>query len=210
MPHSVSSLWAFAIDTDKMAGLTADVTITAVRGADVVDWPGHPDFYADAPMRTVMDEQVKVHRSGIDEFALYGAGSSWNKPSKLISYGTGFVDVFVNITSATASNGAQPTGFFLEYHNATILDAEDEFNDRIDDEVGGRAFEDAYYHFVVPVEPAGMDGPYQPESLWGFRIVATFAETPVASLCPGCFPYDVEYHMKIVAHEGNHDHRINE
>jgi hypothetical protein len=56
-----------------------------------------------------------------------------------------------------------------------------------------------------------MDGPYQPSSRWGFRPVATFAETPAASLCPGCFAYDIEYHMTIVAHKATEAQaRLNE
>lgn len=204
MPHSVSSLWAFALVTDSPDYMSAvNVTITAIKGNDVVDWPGHPEFYVDRDSRVVLDGDFQVHRQGIEEGLMYGTASSWIAPEKLISYGTGYVDVFVNISSAQASNGATPTGFFLEYHDATILDAEDDFNDRIDDEEGGRAYDDEYYHFVVPVTAEGMDGPYQPQSRWGFRMVATFAETPVASLCPGCFAYDIAFTMKIVAHKGD-------
>lgn len=210
MPHSVSSLWAFALKTDKPEMFTSvNVTITAIKGSKVVDWPGHPDFYKDRSERVVMDADLNVHRQGIEEGLLYGTASSWTPPEKLISYGTGYLDVFVNISSASSSNGAPPTGFFLEYHDATILDAEDSFNDRIDDTEGGRAYDDEFYHFVVPVTAEGMDGPYQPSSRWGFRMVATFAETPAASLCPGCFAYDIEYHMTIVAHEGEDAARIN-
>lgn len=211
MPHSVSSLWAFRIATDRPDLASANVTITAKRGGAVVDWPGHPDFYADTTQRVIVDKDFKVHRQGIEEGMLYGGASSWVAPDKLISYGTGRLDIFINITKATASNGATPTGFFLEYHNATILHAEDDYNDRIDDEHGGRAFTDAEYHFTLDVDPAGMDGPYQPSSRWGFRPVATFAETPAASLCPGCFAYDIEYHMTVVAHKADSEQaRLNE
>ena len=212
MPHSVSSLWAFRIETDKPEWLaSANLTITAVKGGSVVDWPGHPEFYADTDQRVIVDKDFKVHRQGIEEGILYGSASSWVAPDKLISYGTGRLDVYINITKAVASNGATPTGFFLEYHNATILDAEDEFNERIDDEEKGRQFDHQDYHFVVEVHPAGMDGPYQPSSRWGFRPVATFAETPAASLCPGCFAYDIEYHMTIIAHKAVEEQvRLNE
>lgn len=213
MPHSVSSLWAFAIKADSRQDASAalNVTITAVKGSEVVDWPGHPEFYADKDERVIAEKPVSVHRQGIEEGILYGSASSWVHPDKLVSYGTGYLDVFVNVTSASSSTGAEPTGFFLEYHNATILDAEDEFNDRIDDEVKGRQFDHQDYHFVVPVDPAGMDGPYQSGSLWAFRMVATFAETPAASLCPGCFAYDIEYTMTIVAHKATEEQaRINE
>ncbi|MFA5860179.1 MAG: hypothetical protein WDA16_00650 [Candidatus Thermoplasmatota archaeon] len=201
MPHSVSSLWAFQLLTDKPYFSSVNVTITIKRGAAIVDWPGHPDFYAEKTERVIVDKDFKVHRAGIEEGIAYGSASSWVAPDKLISYQTGLLDVFINITKATASNGATPTGFFLEYHNATILDAEDTFNERIDDKDKGRSFSHKDFHFVVKVDPAGMDGPYQPSSRWGFRPVATFAETPAASMCPGCFAYDIEYHLTIVAHK---------
>lgn len=216
MPHSVSSLWAFRIATDRPEWFsTAKVTITAVKGSEVVDWPGHPEFYTDSSQRVVVDKDFKVHRAGLDELMLYGAASTWVAPDKLISYGTGRLDVFINITRAVASNGAEPKGFFLEYHNATILDAENRFNERLDDEEKGREFTHKDYHFVIEVDPNGMDGPYQPKSRWGFRPVATFAElpdNPVANgLCPGCFAYDIEYHMTIIATKAETEQaRINE
>lgn len=206
MPHSLNSLWAFELVADKPTQDSVNITIAVKRGSDVVNWPGHPDFYADKTSRIVMDKEAKVHRNGIEEGLLYGSASSWSAPDKLISYGTGTLDVFVNISSATASNGAPPTGFFLEYHNATLLDQEDTFNERIHDAEGKNDLKS--YHFKVKVDPNGMDGPYQPGSLWGFRIVATFGNVAVpgvggVGLCPGCFPYDVAYHMTIVAHKGD-------
>ncbi|MEA3198936.1 MAG: hypothetical protein QOE90_364 [Thermoplasmata archaeon] len=208
MPHSVASLWAWELVTDKPTQDVAEVTITIHNGGQIVNWPPHPDFYADKTERVIADKGVSVHRNGIDEDLLYGSASSWQHADKLISYGTGSLDVFINITSAKADNGAPPTGFFLEYHNATILDAEDQFNERLGDVEKKNDLQ--HYHFVVKVEPAGMDGPYQPESLWGFRPVAEFAtlnlpDNPALNhlgLCPGCFPYDITYHMTILARKG--------
>lgn len=208
MPHSHSSLWAWEIVADKPTQDAINVTITVKRGADILNWPGHPDFYADKTERVIADKEVKVHRNGAEENLLYGSASSWVAPDKLVSYGTGSLDVFINITKATASNGASPTNFFLEYHNATLLDEEDTFNERLGDHEKKNDLQ--HYHFVVKVDPNGMDGPYQPGSLWGFRPVAEFATIlppagPYSSigLCPGCFPYDIEYHLTIIARKGD-------
>ncbi len=60
----------------------------------------------------------------------------------------------------------------------------------------------ATYQFAVPVDDVGMDGPYQPASRWGFRAMATFADVEgVVGFCPGCFPYDIEYDIEVVAYD---------
>ncbi len=200
MPHSTLSLWVFRITTDRPTWSDFELTITAHKGQDVVDWPGHPDFYADKNERKVADNKhVSTHMSGMAEGYLYDAGSSWAQPDKLISYGTSKLVVIINITNAQSQFGAAATGFFLEVHDATIIGPEIRFGDRYferDDANDLRT-----YVFEVPVDPAGMDGPYQPASRWGFRAMATFADIDAAGLglCPGCFSYDIEYDLTVIA-----------
>ena len=206
MPHSTSSLWGWTLTTDKPDLAQVNLTITIKKGAEVVNWPGHPDFYAEKSARVVMDKDSKVHRSGIDEGLLYGSGSTWQAPEKLVSYGTGTLDVFLNITSTSSSNGATPANYFLEYHNATILDAEDQFSARVHDAENKNDLKS--YHFVIKVDPEGMDGPYQPSSRWAFRPTASFTYTTIpgqgsVGLCPGCFPYDIAYHITVIAHKSD-------
>lgn len=205
MPHSVQSLWVFRVFTDRTDVSSVRVQVVAYKGREVVDWPGHPDFYADVKHRVVLDEDVTTHRAGVTEFLLYGAGTSWVAPTKLVSHGTTRLVVFANITSVAASNGAPATGAFLEYHNATLLDEEDQFTDRLDDSRGEDNLKD--YRFDIEVTPDAMDGPYQPESRWGFRMVAVFGNAAVpgvigVGLCPGCFPYDISYHITVIAVSG--------
>lgn len=199
MPHSVLSLWVFRITTDNPSATSIHLKITTHKGRDVVNWPGHPAFYADRDYRVVADhKKVKTHMSGIvDNLLLYDQGGTWASPDKLVSYGTGKLDVFINITGATADvPTVTPTGYFLEAHNATIIGPEAVFGDRYFDSKNDLKS----YHFTVPVDGQGMDGPYQPSSRWGFRVMATFDPGGVAGLCPGCFGYDIEYELTVVAH----------
>jgi hypothetical protein len=105
----------------------------------------------------------------------------------------------VNVTGFSSSVQAPPTGYYLEYHNATVIgpEANNGHHEYDPDEPADLKA----YNFTLPVDAFGMDSPYQPYSRWGFRVVATFAEPPAGStgLCPGCFPYEVEFDIKVVA-----------
>ena len=205
MPHSTHSLWVFRITTDRPDAAVVPMQVTVVKGRQVVDWPGHPDFYADRTSRVVMQQHVTTHMSGIESFALYDSGGTWATPEKLISWGTKEITVIVNVTSASNAYGAEPTGYFLEAHNATIIGPEITFGSRHNDINGNNDLKT--YEFALIVDDpevendeAGMDGPYQPESRWGFRMMATFADVEgVVGFCPGCFPYDIEYDITVIA-----------
>ncbi len=202
MPHSVSSLWVWRLTTDRPHELEINLTIIAFRGRDVENWPGHPDFYADQKSRVVLDTDVQTRMSGVAEGDLYDSGGTWVHPDKLVSHGTTRLEVFANVTRVDAEVFQQATGFFLEYHNATIIGPEIRFGKRLHD---GDGTNDLHaYNFTIEVDAAGMDGPYQPASRWGFRLMATFADVDVpgvggVGVCPGCFPYEIEYHLAIVA-----------
>lgn len=203
MPHSVSSLWVFRVTTDRPAPVIVPMTITAYKGRDVVDWPGHPDFYADnKTSRIVLQKHVTTKMSGIMEGILYDGGGTWVTPEKLISYGTTKLEVIANVTKITSQMGTPATGYFLEVHNATIIGPEITFGERFSD--ADRSNDLKSYNFSIPVDPAGMDGPYQPQSRWGFRLMATFANVgvpngPGVGICPGCYPYDIEYDLTVIA-----------
>ena len=202
MPHSTRSLWVFRISTDRPESIDVPMQVTVVKGRDVVDWPGHPDFYADKPSRVVMQQHVTTRMSGLESAFLYDSGGTWANPEKLISWGTKEITVIVNVTSATNAYGAEPTGYFLEVHDATIIGPEITFGSR-HSEING-ANDLKTYEFAIAVNETGMDGPYQPASRWGFRLMATFADFDLPTgggigLCPGCFPYDIEYDIVVIA-----------
>lgn len=204
MPHSTHSLWVFRLSTDRPDYLEVPMSVTVVKGREVVDWPGHPDFYAERSSRVVMQQHVTTHMSGIESFALYDSGGTWATPERLISWGTKEITIIVNVTGARNAYGATPTGYFLEVHNATIIGPEITFGSRhgdIDDENDLKTYE-----FAILVDEAGMDGPYQPASRWGFRLMATFADVDLPTgggigFCPGCFPYDIEYDIVVIAQD---------
>jgi hypothetical protein len=199
MPHSTHSLWVFRLTTDRPEpSLDVPMTVTVHRGANVVDWPGHPDFYADKTSRIVMQQHVTTHMSGLESFALYDSGGSWATPEKLISWQTKQLHVIFNVTKVTNAYNKDATGFFLEAHNATIIGPEVTFGSRYSD--ADEPADLKSWDFYVPVDDGGMDGPYQPASRWGFRAMATFADVQgVVGLCPGCFPYDIEYDIVVLA-----------
>lgn len=201
MPHSEVSLWNFRLLSDKPPTFEdVHLVITATRGRDVVDWPGHPDFYATTTERVVFDSAVRTHQYGFPENAFYEGQDSWTRPEKLISHGTGQLDVYVNITGFSSTPPMTPASYVLYVHNATQLGYVCCEYEGYDDVNGNNDLKT--YHFVIPVEVADMDGPYQPESRWGFRLAAAIgADVPTQG--PFGFTdgasYDIDYDMRIVA-----------
>lgn len=199
MPHSTVSLWNFRLVADRpsTSAERVNVTVTAYRGRDVADWPGHPDFYAETSERVVLDRAVTTHVYGFPENTFYEGMDAYEVPDKLISYGTGVVDVYVNVTRFTATLPVSPTEYILYVHNATdlgIVCCPEGYQD-----VNGKN-DLASYHFQVPVDVPGMDSPYQPHSRWGFYLAARVgAPVPVAHGFTDGASYDVEYHMTIIA-----------
>lgn len=198
MPHAVGSLWAFRLTTDRSDSYTTHLTVVAHKGREVVEWPGHPDFYADSDARVVLDAHVTTRRTGIHGTTLYDDQGNWIAPDKLVSWGTSRLEIHVNVTDFRAELPAEPNAFNLEFHNATVLGPEANTGSTsydVDPPTDDRA-----YNFTVRIADYGMDSPYQTQSRWGFRMVATFGADQVrGTLCPGCFPYEVEYDVRIVA-----------
>ncbi len=196
MPHSTQSLWNFRILFDRPAFDEAvNVTVTAYRGGDIVNWPGHPDFYPDNKTeRVVYDGDMKTHVYGFPQDGFYEGTEAWFAPSKLISYGTGSLDVFVNVSSFSSTPPIPATLYELYFHNATRLGIGCCDGDLAQDAEGKNDLKT--YHFHLNVTPDGMDGPYQPASRWGLHLAA------VTGAFSDSTSYDIEYHIKIIAHKG--------
>lgn len=202
MPHSTHSLWMWRFTADNGYLQSLNVTITAHRGRDVVDWPGHPDFYATSAERVVFDGESDAVMKAFPDNSMY-EDDDWAHPDKLISHGTGLLRVWANITSFSSRTGAPATHFYLNYHNASEGDFEAIFNE-VADARGENNLES--YYFEVPVDHGGMDGPYQPQSRWGFRLEAAVGGVaPVGGIpflsggCGDCDAYEMTYTLKIVA-----------
>lgn len=197
MPHSVQSLWNFRLlfDRPSLLGESFNVTVTATRGGEIVNWPGHPDFYPDnRTERVVFDKDVHTHVYGFPQDGFYEGTEAWVAPQKLISYGTGVLDVYVNVSGFSSMPPIPATLYELYVHNATQLGVGCCDGDYVQDVEGKNDLKT--YHFRVNVTPEGMDGPYQPSSRWGFHLAA------VTGAFSDSTTYDIDYHMTIIARKG--------
>jgi hypothetical protein len=209
MPHSTKSLWLFRIYTAEANAFSFNLTVTAVKGYPVVNWPPHPNLYADKTERLIYDGDAKMETQGWAQYWIYGTDEGWVYPERVISYGTDRVEVTITKGDVT-TNGQQlpvePTQFLLEYHNASYLSKVGN-----GDLAGGRLADNASdgktFHFVLPVDAQGMDTPYGQKSRWAFRFVARFDDQGSCNdlgtgFAQGCqfLPYEMAYHMRIVAY----------
>ena len=207
MPHQAKSFWLFRIYTEYATSVVFNFTVTAVKGNAVVDWPPHPDLYADRSEREILNGPFQTDTRGWADFWITGNDGSWVHPERVISYGTERVEVFVTKKAFAVAGGApvEPDYFYLDYHNASFISKMGN-----GDLVGGRIVDDGSdgttYHFTIPVTAYDMDTPYGQKSRWGFRFAARFSEDtcPDAdqSIQQGCqwFPYTLDYDMRIVAY----------
>jgi len=219
MPHQQKSLWVFRIYTQEANEFSFNFTVTAVKGNPVVNWPPHPNLYADKTTRTVFDGTVKEESHGTVQMNVDGKDVQWLGPERVVSWGTDSVDVTVTDVSFSSSvPGVTPDSYLLEFHNATHQPLLGN-----GDQAGGRSFDKGSdgktWHFQIPVDSDGMDSPYGQKSRWGFRFVPRFQSDPtncysnvgggegpaygfVQEFLIGCqfTPWSLSYHMTIVAH----------
>jgi len=212
MPHQTKSLWLFRIYTGEANAWSYNLTITAVKGNAVVDWPPHPDLYADKSERTVAEGEFTTVSKGVVDFYLYGSDPTWVYPDRVISYGTERVEVEIEFLGIAGQGGTplavQPTYYYLDYKNASFLSKVGN-----GDSAGGRMRDEAsdgtFHRFTIDTDPQSYDTPYASKSRWGFRFMARMNDE---TTCPdgdfeqqtlqGCqlVPYELKYRMKIVAY----------
>jgi hypothetical protein len=207
MPHSTKSLWLFRIYTGEANGFEFNITVTAVKGYDVVNWPPHPNLYADKIERLVFDADARMETQGWSQYWISGTDNGWVYPERVISYGTDRVDVTIakgEITMNGAAPPRPPDEFLLEFHNASYLSKVgngDLAGGRLDD----KGSDGKTYHFSIKVDNQGMDSPYGQKSRWAFRFIARYSGNGCVDdgqgFTQGCqfLPYEMAYHMKIVA-----------
>lgn len=222
MPHQTASLWIFRIYSNtQMVAFEFNITITAIRGYDVVNWPPHPNLYADRPDRIIHDGPVKLQSKGTIDSNVYGSDAGWVHPEKVISWGTDSVDIEITNVAFTSQAPIQPSGWVFEYNNASkppLLGNGAQYSARLKDAGSdGKTF-----HFSIDLTTDrgdAMDTPYAQYSRWGFRLVPTFDQAAnvcidgnnpvnpgvgrfVQQFLVGCqfVPWDATYTMKIVAH----------
>jgi hypothetical protein len=219
MPHSEKSLWVFRLYSGEPQAIQFNLTVTAVKGNLVANWPPHPNLYADKTERVIFDGDVKEHSTGTAQVNIDGKDVEWVNPERVISWGTDTVDVTITGATFSAQGGAvTPDHYILEYHNATFVPKLGN-----GDQAGGRAEDKGTdgktWHFPAKVDAQSYDSPYGQKSRWGFRFVPRFQGDPtncysdvggspgpaysfVQQFIIGCqfVPWDLTYHMKVVAH----------
>lgn len=206
MPHATSSVWEFQFVSPNAYDITLKFTVKVeiVRAeGEIPLWPGHPLFYTeDKPSRVVVDNVAAVScDSGLGGTGcVLSAEPAPVVPSKLVSYGTRTLFIWVNVTKLTANNPATaPASWFLFHSNATgntnITSPFDEVNYGI----GKREL-----FWALPVDDGSMDSPYADGSRWKFSLGASMVtpENPSGyriSCYSGCAEWSAEYAITIIA-----------
>ncbi|MEO6665624.1 MAG: hypothetical protein ABIO65_02460, partial [Nitrospiria bacterium] len=196
MPHQTKSLWLFRVTTGEANYFAFNFTVTAVKGAAIVDWPPHPDLYAERTERLIFEGAVHGEYKGSADNLLYGTDANWVYPERIISYGTDTVTVTVEY-GAWGGPGPEPAAedFELQVNNASYIPKVGN-GDPAGLHVEAASMEGKTYVFEVPVDPAGFDTPYGQKSRWSFRFAPMASAT---ALNAGAEPWSLDYTMKIVA-----------
>lgn len=216
MPHQAKSLWIFRVYSNSQMGwFEFNITINLIKGYDVVDWPPHPDLYAENPERTVFNAPVHLESKGSIDGLLFGSDAGWIPPERVISWNTKRVDIDITGVTFTGQNGvpATPSGFWLEYRNAStpyLMANGVPYGGRIEDP----GSDGSTYHFSIDLTEDGgyaYDTPYAEYSRWGFRLVPYWETEGVGGGCVdegvypgflwGCqwYPWAMDYTMVIKA-----------
>lgn len=210
MPHQTKSLWIFRIYSSEPTWWEWNITITAVKGSEVVDWPPHPDLYAERSERTLFDGPVHLESKGTVDSNLYGSDAGWVNPERIISWGTERIEVTITSPTFSSQVPVPPSGFVLEYHNASkppLLGHGAQYGGRLVDE----GSDGTTYHFVIDIvgDTDSYDTPYGVKSRWGFRFVPQFDNGGEAcvddaflqQILVGCqvVPWSMDYTMTIKA-----------
>jgi hypothetical protein len=208
MPHSIRSLWNWKLQAVGPVPLAGDagatsgtpatqqvhVKIVVTKAHNVDNWPPHPDFYSGQPERFVMtNKQGKTNVQNAADVEVYGVEPDQVIPDKLISMGTGVLDVYVNITQLTLPPGVPNGGFTLYWRSAdttpnslgifSIANSTDKTTK-------------AYWHLVI--NNSVVDSPYQPTSRFGFKVLANPIDDSAVA-CYRCMPYTIDYTMTVIA-----------
>lgn len=215
MPHSFRSLWNWkiqAVSPVPVAGkpvvwgdLPADageepdpvpihVEIVVTKARTVDDWPGHPAFYAEnAELVVAEDKKGSTSVQHAADVLIYGVEPDQIVPDQLISMGTRYVDVYVNVTRMELPPGVESSGFYL-FWRAADTRPNDLGWGQTNNETDGKT--NAYWR--LEVNDSMVDSPYQPTSRFSFKVLVMPANDD-ALYCYRCVPYNLEYTMTVIA-----------
>lgn len=225
MPHQTKSLWLFRIYSDSTTLMfQMNLTITAVKGNAVVDWPPHPDLYADKSERIIFDGPVHMESKGTVDSNIFGSDAGWVNPERILSWGTERIEIQVTGVTVTTEGGVvTPSGYVFEYHNASkppLMGNGAQYGGRMVDE----GSDGTTWSFVIDItnDHDSYDTPYGTKSRWGFRFVpqfdnggaACYDEGGIGSFLQqilwGCqvVPWKMDYTMTIKAYGTSHGEEL--
>lgn len=213
MPHSQKSLWVWRIYTGEANAFSFNLTVVAVKGNSIANWPPHPNLYADKTERVVLDAEQKFESKGTADYEMYGSMAGWQGPDKIISYGTDSIDVTVSNVQFASQLPTTPDHYVFEWHNASsafLMGNGDPAGGRLED----KGSDGKTFRFSIKTEAMSYDTPYGQKSRWAFRLMPRFTDPTqcteaatggdpfIAEILVGCqfVPYTMSYHIKIVAH----------
>ncbi len=203
MPHSFRSLWNWKIVASGTVPVTGElgftdtpihVQIIVHKASNVDDWPGHPAFYDGVKERIVAKD--KPGRTDVQQAAdvlLYGVEPDQVEPDRLVSMGTATLDVYVNITSLDMPPGVENSGFQLFWRSAATHPNSLGHSNHHNESDGS-----TWAVWRLQVDPSEVDSPYQPQSRFSFKVLATPADDSVV-YCYRCIPYSLEYTITVIA-----------
>ncbi|MFP5379811.1 MAG: hypothetical protein ACLGHP_08715, partial [Vicinamibacteria bacterium] len=196
MPHATSSLWKFMVASgnayDNTLTFSASAEIVRAPGEMIPEWPGHPLFYSDELGHT--REVLRATATACAGSACVAGGEDQIlAPTKLISYGTKSIYVWLNVTGFNAPNPAlAPTHWFLWHRNATG------FDNTTDPFAEDAVVANGNYHWVLPVRDNDMDSPYADGSRWSFNLGGALT-SPALTCYYGCAEYTADYELVVHA-----------
>ncbi|HUR69855.1 MAG TPA: hypothetical protein VM370_11475 [Candidatus Thermoplasmatota archaeon] len=223
MPHQTKSLWIFRIYSDSSTlTFEMNLTVTAVKGGTVVDWPPHPDLYADKSERLIFEGPVASESKGTVDSNIYGSDSLWVHPERILSWGTERIEIEISGVTLTTDAPVPASGYVLDFHNASkspLLGNGAQYGGRLTDD----GSDGTTYHYTIDItnDFDSYDTPYGQKSRWGFRFVPQFdnaagacidgdsgvpAGSFIQQFLVGCqfVPWKMQYTMKVVAYGKPH------
>jgi hypothetical protein len=199
MPHQTKSLWVFRIYTGEANSFAYNFTLTAVKGNAVVDWPPHPDLYAEKMERLIHEGPFHGEYAGGADNLLYGTEANWLFPERIISYGTDKVTVTIE-KGAWGAAWPEPAAdqFILEVNNASYIPLVGN-GDAAGHHLEPVSIDGTTYTFDVPVDHQGYDTPYGQHSRWGFRFVPAPQAADPLGIVRADIAWSLDYTIKILA-----------
>jgi hypothetical protein len=202
MPHATSSIWEFQVVSPNPhdASLVFKAKAEMVRGeGDIPLWPGHPLFYDENRTSRVVVETVEAEACDSTGCTL-ATDPGPVFASKLVSYGTRTLFIWVNISAVQAPNPATaPNSWYVFHRNAT---GADNLTSPFDAVNYGMDKKELFW--ALPVDDGGMDSPYADASRWNFELGASYT-TPTPDGAPkyafygGVADWAAKYTITVVA-----------